>query len=190
MTKLPNAESAYIDPRKITGYLLSDTHPRGRPKAAYFRRFGFSAVQPGVMAEAILNHARSHDLAGAVENTFGIHYIIEGAIETPDKRNPVIRSVWVIKTGEDAAAICDGNSGQKEQQVIDELECVVLTHDLPASGLKAGDIGTVVMVYKDGEAYDVEFLTLDGDTFALETLRAEEIRPARGQEVAQAREVA
>jgi len=74
--------------------------------------------------------------------------------------------------------------------VIDELETVVLTHDLPSSGLKAGDIGTVVMVYKDGEAYDVEFLTLDGYTFALETLRADEVRPARGQEVAQAREVA
>jgi hypothetical protein len=94
------------------------------------------------------------------------------------------------KDGRDAAAICDSNSGQKEPQVIDELETVVLTQDLPASGLKVGDIGTVVTVYKDGEAYDVEFLTLDGYTFALETLRAEEIRPARSREVAQAREVA
>ncbi len=74
--------------------------------------------------------------------------------------------------------------------MIEELECVVLTHDLPSSGLKAGDIGTVVMVYKGGEAYGVEFLTLDGYTFALETLRADEVRPARGQEVDQAREVA
>jgi hypothetical protein len=66
----------------------------------------------------------------------------------------------------------------------------VLTHDLPSSGLKAGDIGTVVMVYKGGEAYDVEFLTLDGYTLALETLKAEDIRPASGHEVAHAREVA
>jgi len=100
MAKLPYADSAYIDLRKIGGYLLSEAHPRGRLKAAFFRRFGFSAGQPGVMAGALLNHARSHDLAGAVETAFGIHYIIEGAIETPDKRNPVIRSVWVIKTGE------------------------------------------------------------------------------------------
>jgi len=100
MAKLPDAESAYIDPGKIAGYLLSETHPRGRLKAAFFRRFGFSAGHPGVFAEALLNHARSHDLAGAVETAFGIHYIIEGAIETPDKRNPVVRTVWVIKTGE------------------------------------------------------------------------------------------
>ncbi len=74
--------------------------------------------------------------------------------------------------------------------MIEELDRVVLTHDLPGRKLKAGDVGTVVMVYKGGEAFEVEFMTLSGETFALETLRAEEVRPARGQEVAQAREVA
>jgi hypothetical protein len=74
--------------------------------------------------------------------------------------------------------------------VIEELETVVLTRDIPSSGLKAGDVGTVVMVYNNGEAYDVEFLTLDGDTFALETLRADAVRPVRHSEIAQAREVA
>ncbi len=67
---------------------------------------------------------------------------------------------------------------------------MVLLHDLPGKKLKAGDAGTVVMVYKDAEAFEVEFMTLGGDTFALETLRADEVRPARGHEVAQAREVA
>ena len=51
-------------------------------------------------------------------------------------------------------------------------------------------MGTVVMIYKDGEAFEVEFMTLDGDTFALETLRREDVRPVRGREIAQAREVA
>ena len=74
--------------------------------------------------------------------------------------------------------------------MIEELDRVVLTHDLPGRKLKAGDVGTVVMVYKGGEAFEVEFMTLSGETFALETLRADEVRPARGQEVAQAREVA
>ena len=100
MAKLPNADSAHIDPHKITGYLLSEVHPRGRLKAAFFLRFGFRTEQPGVLAQALLNHARSHDLAGSVETAFGIHYIIEGVLETPDKRNPVIRSIWVTKTGE------------------------------------------------------------------------------------------
>ena len=51
-------------------------------------------------------------------------------------------------------------------------------------------VGTVVMVYKDGEAFEVEFMTLDGDTFALATLMAADLRPARGLEIAHAREVA
>ena len=74
--------------------------------------------------------------------------------------------------------------------MIEELDRVVLMHDLPGRKLKAGDVGTVVMIYKGGEAFEVEFMTLSGETFALETLRADEVRAARGQEVAQAREVA
>ncbi len=74
--------------------------------------------------------------------------------------------------------------------MIEELDRVVLMHDLLGKKLKAGDVGTVVMVYKGGEAFEVEFMTLSGDTFAIETLWADEIRPARDHEVAQAREVA
>ena len=55
--------------------------------------------------------------------------------------------------------------------MIEDLDRVVLTRDIPEKKLKAGDVGTVVMVYKDGEAFEVEFMTLDGGTFALATPR-------------------
>ena len=74
--------------------------------------------------------------------------------------------------------------------MIEELDWVLVTHYLPGKKLKAKDVGTLVTIYKDGEAFEVEFMTLSGETFALETLRADEVRPARRQEVAQAREVA
>jgi hypothetical protein len=74
--------------------------------------------------------------------------------------------------------------------MIEELDRVVLTRDLPEKKLKAGDVGTVVAVYKGGEDYEVEFMTLGGDTFALEPLHSGEVRPARGQEITHAREVA
>ena len=45
---------------------------------------------------------------------------------------------------------------------IKEHDCVVLTTDLPAEKLEAGDVGTVVHIHKDGAAYEVEFMTLDG----------------------------
>ena len=102
MAKLPNAGAASIDPRKIAGYLLSTTHPRGRAKAHFFMRFGFRASQPEILARALLDHAQSYGLAGSVETAYGIHYIIEGALRTPDGRNPLIRAIWMIKPSETA----------------------------------------------------------------------------------------
>jgi hypothetical protein len=42
---LPNARLAIIDNRKITAYLLAETHPAGRAKAAFFRGLGFSSAE-------------------------------------------------------------------------------------------------------------------------------------------------
>jgi len=38
---------------------------------------------------------------------------------------------------------------------IKEHDCVVLTADLSSDALKAGDVGTVVHVHKNGAAYEV-----------------------------------
>jgi len=72
------------------------------------------------------------------------------------------------------------------------LDRFVLTEDLPDHGLKAGDLGTIVMVYvPDGsytgpEGYTVEFTYLTGETRAVVDLRPDQVRPAREGEVARA----
>jgi hypothetical protein len=43
--------------------------------------------------------------------------------------------------------------------MIKKHERVVLKTDLPAEKLEAGDVGTVVHVYRNGLAYEVEFTT-------------------------------
>jgi len=48
--------------------------------------------------------------------------------------------------------------------MIKEHDCVVLLEDVIADGLTAGDIGTVVHVHKAGAGYEVEFMTLTGET--------------------------
>jgi hypothetical protein len=73
--------------------------------------------------------------------------------------------------------------------VVDELDEVVLTCDLPDPGLAAGDIGTVVLVHDEGKGYEVEFMTLDGETIAVATLRAEQVRPVQHDEIAHARSI-
>lgn len=74
--------------------------------------------------------------------------------------------------------------------MIEELASVVLTTDLPERGLQAGDIGTVVLVHQDGKGYTVEFMTLSGETVAVVTVPAEQIRPIRTNEIAHVRELA
>ena len=79
---------------------------------------------------------------------------------------------------------------QGEPTVIRELDEVVLTCDLPKQKLAAGDIGTVVLVHDEGRGYEVEFMTLDGETIAVSTLRADQVRQAHADEIAHARPIA
>jgi hypothetical protein len=73
--------------------------------------------------------------------------------------------------------------------MIKENERVVLTTPIPAAGLEAGDVGTVVHVYKDGQAYEVEFITLDGHTAAVVTLEASQVRPVSRRDLTHTREL-
>jgi hypothetical protein len=94
--KLPNREEAVISEAKITHYLLNAEHPRGKDKAAFFSRFGFSVAQWEVLQDALLAHAKTHEIASTLETPEGIHYAIDGTLDTPDQRQPLIRTVWAI----------------------------------------------------------------------------------------------
>lgn len=74
--------------------------------------------------------------------------------------------------------------------MIKEHERVVLKMAVPAEKLEAGDVGTVIHVYRDGQAYEVEFLTLDGQTAAVATLESAQVRPVSGREITHARTLA
>jgi hypothetical protein len=73
--------------------------------------------------------------------------------------------------------------------MIKEHERVVLTVAVPDERLEPGDVGTVVHVYRDRQAYEVEFVALDGHTAAVATLEASQIRPISGREITHAREL-
>jgi hypothetical protein len=67
--------------------------------------------------------------------------------------------------------------------MIEEHEQVVLTRDLPERGLVADDIATVLAVHQGGAGYTLEFMTVLGDTLAIVTVDAADVRPAREREV-------
>lgn len=55
------------------------------------------------------------------------------------------------------------------------LAIVALTIDLPVEGLHAGDRGTIVEIYAPG-VFEVEFCDDNGQTLALCTLEARDLR--------------
>jgi len=73
--------------------------------------------------------------------------------------------------------------------MIKEHDRIVLTKPVPAEGLERGDVGTVIHVYNDGKAYEVEFLTLDGRTVAVATLESSHVRPVTTRDITHTREL-
>lgn len=74
--------------------------------------------------------------------------------------------------------------------MIKDLDTVALIAEQPEYGLTKGDLGTVVHVYAGNQAYEVEFTTLAGETIGVLTLKAGDVRPITGREIAHARQVA
>ena len=74
--------------------------------------------------------------------------------------------------------------------MIQELDPVVLTRDLPECGLKKGDVGAVVHCYADGATMEVEFVTAGGRTVAVLTLTGADVRLLQSAEILHARALA
>ncbi len=71
---------------------------------------------------------------------------------------------------------------------IKEHDCVVLTTNLPAERLEVGDMGTVVHVHNSGAGFEVEFMTLTGETVAVVTVTANDVRPLNHRDLAHTRQ--
>ena len=57
MHTLKNYEKAIIDPNKVSNYLLSESHPTGKHKAMFFRKFGYSLATYAAFQDEILRLA-------------------------------------------------------------------------------------------------------------------------------------
>lgn len=73
--------------------------------------------------------------------------------------------------------------------MIKEHDCVVLTQNIAEDGMRTGDVGTVVHIHHDGAAYEVEFVTLTGETVAVTTVQASQLRPVNRHDLSHVREL-
>ncbi len=72
--------------------------------------------------------------------------------------------------------------------MIKEHSLVVLTESIARANLVVGDVGVVVHVHQEGKAFEIEFLALDGNTLAVETLAANQVRAATNRDIPHVRQ--
>jgi hypothetical protein len=99
--KLPNSSLATVSRTKVLGYLLDDSHPRGRSKAAFFRRLGFDPADPRRLEDELMRLARENDVFLSTETEFGVRYVIDGGVLSPLAARAEIRTVWFVDQGEE-----------------------------------------------------------------------------------------
>jgi len=97
VAKLPRSGQLAVERRKVVDYLLSETHPDGESKARFFTARGFTRNRSRGLADALLQHGREREVETETSNDYGIKYILRCELVTPDKRNPCIKSVWILE---------------------------------------------------------------------------------------------
>jgi Domain of unknown function (DUF6883) len=98
--KLPNGETAIVDWRKIRDYCLSKEHPRGKHKALIFERvLGMTAEDSEELRDALRLAALEREASVGSSDRYGTRYIIDFEMKRGSRRG-VIRSCWIIRSGE------------------------------------------------------------------------------------------
>jgi hypothetical protein len=113
--RLPNADQAEIDPRKVD-YL----HTAGKMK--FFEMFGFDRSRP----EELINALKDHPLRNVVERVVpasphGVKYTIRCSIKSPDGRDPCALTVWIIDAGQSYPRFVSGYASPLAPQAFPTL---------------------------------------------------------------------
>ncbi len=99
--RLPNADVAIVDERKVAEYLLNPAHPDNGGKAAFFTALGFSRESAAELIGALAALAQEGEVVQEVESSHGRKYVVDGAIRSPAGKSAGVRSVWIIDLGEE-----------------------------------------------------------------------------------------
>lgn len=98
-TSLPNKANAYVPPRKLADYLLSETHAVGKSKARFFRSLGFNEAMVSELEQGLLEIAHTGHVKEQLDSPHGVKYVIDGALKTPRGTLVQVRTIWIIEFG-------------------------------------------------------------------------------------------
>jgi hypothetical protein len=94
--RLPNADLAEIDPQKLHGYLLSQTHPVGRFKARFFAALGYSAERWLELEADLRRQHLTQDATPGESISGGQLFTIRAILKGPNGQSAVVLSVWLV----------------------------------------------------------------------------------------------
>jgi hypothetical protein len=100
MTRLPNAEQATLDIRKLERYCLDPSHLRGRHKARVFREaLDIGQRDAAWLRDTLLEAARSTEALSIGSDAWGAYWRLDVPIRRQNK-SAVVRSTWMVRIGE------------------------------------------------------------------------------------------
>ena len=112
--KVPNAELAVIDGRKLRNYLLSSSHPVGRYKARFFQGLGFNPEDEEHLATG-LRAVLANDVSRTIAIEYGTKYVVPGQLEATSGARASIVTIWIILTGENVPRFVTAYPGRSHE---------------------------------------------------------------------------
>jgi hypothetical protein len=95
--RIPNAENAIVDIRKLRDYCLNPAHPEGKHKARLFSTMlGMTAQDADVLRNLLLDAVRTHDAQLGLRDKYGQRYVVEFEVKWHGK-SALVRSGWIIE---------------------------------------------------------------------------------------------
>jgi len=99
--RIPHAENATVDIRKLRDYCLNPEHPEGKHKARLFvAALGMTEADAEPLRDALLQVVKSHDATLGRRDAYGQRYQIDFAFDRHG-RQTILRSGWIIEHGSD-----------------------------------------------------------------------------------------
>ncbi|MGO8914308.1 MAG: DUF6883 domain-containing protein, partial [Stellaceae bacterium] len=100
MARVPNADGAILDIRRIADYCLSPVHPRGRHKARVFRdALGLSQDDARWLQAVLLDGLRHGEAIELSSDDLGSHWRVDVPV-TRHAKSVVVRTIWIVRSGE------------------------------------------------------------------------------------------
>jgi Domain of unknown function (DUF6883) len=93
---LPRGSDAEIPHEKVTGYLLSLSHPVGASKARYFESRGYSVEAPEVLEASLRRVAEQGEVVEMRASDWGTKYFVVGNVTAPDGNSMRLGAVWMV----------------------------------------------------------------------------------------------